>query len=506
MFSPWGWSIEHFVHSVKTLGSGGSGATNAHWSSATSYNPALLGAASGANSSDNFYFSFALAGRVKDTMEDGDTIEVVDTLKESIDEFDSLDDVDLLQSDIRYLQNTLDSANRLIDNFEATNGAGISAHLGSNIGMGWAFERFSLSLHTLVRLDFGATASISQDDVKYLRRFTQLGQLLVSDVRPLYDEAKILEAEFYELRDDLRSIIEDGEASDTEIAEAEKHVEEAKTLFEAAVELAEEAKELYTTIDNDYADVFDLKTQTLLFNKEQLQSTARFAAIGWGEAGVTVGSRWNINDAKILAAGVTIKTVHLEFFDYQTRVVAFKDDDFDPDHYRTEKDFVTADVGLLLTMDPQETWRVGLSVKNIFSNDIASRSDQLLAPGNTLTYKVRPQFKVGTSYNGDWYRLSADADLNESKGPVNKNGIQFFKGSQYLSVGAAINATPYAEIRFGYRHNVIAYKGRNRSSRRDGRVTLGAGLILGAFHVDAAVFSSPALRDIGGAFQAMITW
>ena len=123
-----------------------------------------------------------------------------------------------------------------------------------------------------------------------------------------------------------------------------------------------------------------------------------------------------------------------------------------------------------------------------------------------MFFECEPTLRVGNSYNGGWYRLAADLDLTESKGPMFADGTEFFKGSQYGSLGAVINAWEFAELRAGYRHNFASDDSRNETEDSDGVITLGAGLYLWAVQFDLALQASPDLDDVGGGFQAMITF
>lgn len=499
-------AVEPVVHSARTLGSGGAGTTYAHWSAASNYNPGLLGTASGKSSENDAYFILNINGRVADAKEDGDTYDALKDFERDVNEFEDLDSVDLLESEIKNLQTTIDTSNEVINGFRDLDGAGLQSTAGLNLGFGFAFETFSLGFSALAKVDVGGTANIEQSDIDKLRRYTDLGQVLLDDVRPLFDEANRLEADFNQKLARLEELRNSDSATQEEIEEAERIAEEAEVLFNEAEALADDAKLTQTTIENDFGDIFDQDTQTFNFNENDLDSSARFAAIGWAEVGVTLGSKWELENDKSLSVGATLKSVHLEFYDYQSATSDFDEDDIESDDYRTTKDFVTADIGAVLSMDKMDQWRIGVSVKNIMGETISSREDSLKPGQEALTYEVETQVRVGTSYNGGWYRIAADLDLTEAKGPLYEDGTQFFKGSQYGSIGGVINAWEFVELRAGYRHNFADYEGKNETEKSDGTVTLGAGLYLWAVQFDIGLAASPDLDDIGGGIQAMVTW
>ncbi|GAB2999243.1 conjugal transfer protein TraF [Psychrosphaera aestuarii] len=504
LFSTSAFAVDSFVQSARNLGSGGAGLTYAHWSSAANYNPALLGTAAGTD--NDFFFVLNATGRVADTKDDGDSIDLFESLEEEVSNFEDLDNLDLLEGDVQSLQNTIDTANRIVSNFEDLDGAGLQSTLGFNAGFGMAFERVAISFNAMVKFDVGGTGDISQSDIDLLRRYTGLGQTLLTNVRPLYDTALAYESEFEALQAELEALQNSGTATQDEINRAQELADEAEVLFTQAEQLAEDAKLDQTTLENDYGDIFDQNSQSIVFNEDELDSKARFAAIGWAEGGVTLASNWKLESEKTLSVGATVKAVRLEFIDYQSASSDFDEDNIDGDDYRSTKDFVTADFGAILAMDNMDKWRIGVTVKNIIGEEIESRQETLKPGQESLIYKVEPQIRVGTSYNAGWIRLAADIDLTESRGPEFANGDQFFRGSQYASFGAVLNAYDFLELRAGYRHNLADKVGNSTSDESDGLITVGAGLYLAGIQFDLGLQASPELDDVGGGLQAMITW
>ncbi|MUH72760.1 type IX secretion system membrane protein PorP/SprF [Psychrosphaera haliotis] len=504
LFSSSALAVDSFIQSARNLGSGGAGLTYAHWSSAANYNPALLGTAVGTD--NDFFLVLNGTGRVADTKDDGDSLDLFESLEDEVNNFEDLDDSDLLEGDPQNLQNTINTANRIVNDFEQLDGAGLQGSFGVNLGFGMAFERVAVSFNAMAKFDVGGTGDISSSDINLLRRYTDLGQTLLSDVRPFYDEATRLEARYDQLQSDVEQLENSGTATQDDIDAAQELADEAEVLFVEAEVLAEEAKLQQTTIQNEYGDIFDQDTQTIVFDEDSLESKARFAAIGWAEAGVTLASNWQLDSEKKLSVGATVKTVRLELFDYQSASSDFDEDDIDGDEYRSSKDFVTADLGAILSMDSMDKWRIGVTVKNIVGEDIESRQESLKAGQESLIYEVETQVRIGTSYNHGWIRLAADLDLTESKGPQFANGEQFFRGSQYGSVGAVINAYDFLELRAGYRHNFADKVGNSTTDESDGLITVGAGVFLGGVQFDLGLQASPELDDVGGGLQAMITW
>ncbi len=507
-------AVDFFTQSARTQGSGGAGVTYAHWSAASNYNPALLGTAVG--SDEDFFVVLNFNQRFQDAKKEGKSKDAFDDFESTSTEFENLGDLDLLEGDINNIQRTIDLSNELIGKIGNVDGAGLESTTTGNLGFGMAFEKYAVSFNINSILKVGGTANIEESDLDLLRRYTDLGQVLLDDVRPLFDEKNRLEAEFNARVAELEALRNSGSATQEDIEEAERLAQEAEAIFQEAADLADQAKLTQTTIQNDFGDIFDQDSQTFVFNENSLDSNARAVAIGWLEAGTTIATKWKLESGRSISVGTTLKAVHLEFYDYQAVASDFDFDSNDGDKYRSNEQFFTADFGAILTLDEMEKWRVGASVKNIIGAEVETNPHFMKEDQEKLIYKVEPQIRVGTSYNAGWIRLAADVDLTESKGPTYEDGTQFFKGTQYVSLGAVVNAFDFLELRGGYRHNLASDKDVAADAKKsDGIITLGAGMYVGPVQLDFAlelpsdiadVEDAEDLSGIGLGLQAMITW
>jgi len=498
-------AFDYFFQTGRSMGYGSAGTTYAHWSSAANYNPALIGAAAG--SEEDFFLVLNMRGQL---VEQGDTIDTLDEFSEEVDSFDEFSDVDLLEGDITLLQNNINTANNMADAVDKLNGIGLNVGFGGNAGLGMAFEKFAVSFHANTQFSFGGTAIVDQADTNLVRRISELGQVLLDDVRPLFDEKNRLQAEFDEAAATLQDLEEQFQNDPASVdandyAAAQQAEQSAQEAFDDALDLAEQAKATEVGITSDFSDIFDTETQSVTFESNDLKSNARFAAIGWAEAGMTVGSNWKLESGRTLSVGTTLKAVRLEFYDYQSSATGFDEDNIDGDDYRTSEDFFTADIGAILTLDRQDKWRVGITVKNLSGIEVESNTTRFTEDQESLFFKVEPQVRIGTSYNGSWYRLAADVDVTESKGPHFADGTEFFQGTQYASFGGVINAWDFIELRAGYRYNLISTDDlQAQSSESQGLYTAGLGLYLGPIQFDLGL--QAAEDEIGGSFQTMVTW
>jgi hypothetical protein len=482
-------AFDYFFQTGRSSGYGSAGTTYAHWSAAANYNPALIGSAAGTD--EDFFLALNLSARL---VEQNDAIDTMDEFSENTDDFDGFSDVNLLEDDIELLQSNIDSANNLTDSMEKLDGAGFNLGIGVNGGLGMSFESFAMSFQVNTQVIIGGKVNVAEDDTATFRRFAELGQVLIDDVRPLYDDLKVKEAELAAIQDSYAA----GNATQDDINDAQLLVDEAEVI-------AEDAKNTQVGIETEFADVFDTDSQSIKFDEGDLKSNTRLAAIAWAEAGMTVGSNWQLDGGKVLSVGATFKTVQLEFFDYQASTSGFEDDNVDDDQYRSSESFVTADIGAILALDSADKWRVGVSVKNLNGVTITSNPDGLAADQEELIFEVKPQVRIGTSYNGDWYRVAADVDVTESKGPHFADGTEFFQGTQYASLGLVLNAWDFAELRAGYRHNLIeADDTLAKTTDAQGLYTAGVGLYLGPIQIDLGVQASE--DQVGANLQTMITW
>lgn len=500
-------AMDYFFQTGRSAGFGSAGTTYAHWSAAANYNPALIGAASGAKSDKDFYIVLPnLRGNLVTSESVDDISDTFENFEDLTDEFDDLDNIDLLEGDVSELQNTVNLSNDMVDAIQDLDGLGANGGFGVGAGIGASFKKFAIGFHMNSQFAGGGSANISGDDLTFLRRFTTLGQTLIDDVRPKYDRALELENELLAAEQSLLDLQNTSNPTPEDIAAAQLIVDNAQVTYNEALDLAEETKVTLTTVENDFGDIFDVENQSIKFSEDDLNSNGRFAAVGWFEVGTTIGSKWALKSGKTVSAGITLKSVHLEFYDYVASAASLDTDDIDGDDYRNTVDFATADLGILVSLDPQDKWRVGATVKNVSGETIESNPLRLPEGVDPLTFEVKPQVRVGTSYNGGWYRIAADIDVTEASGPTTSSGEEFFQGSQYANIGAVINAWNFVELRAGYRHNMASTDVANDSESSSGLVTLGAGLFLGPVQADLAIQASPDGDEAGMAFQTMITF
>lgn len=529
-------AFDYFFQTGRSVGYGGAGATYAHWSAAANFNPALVGAA--ANSEEDFFIVLPnLRGALK--MEEG-TVDKIDDFQENYELIETFGDIDFIDDsgDVNSEDITqfIADANTVTDSLENLDGVGGQFSVGGGLGIGMAFEKFALSFSVNNQLQLGGTLGVDNNDIELLRTYIDLTQFGLDEINPLYNDARDFENDAADAQAAAEVFLAKAEAAEaqyndiqtridnldptsptylTELAglqsdadallttEAELRADQAELEAEAADltaradDLTARANSLEQQLEADFPGVYDAATQSIIV-PEDLDSKVRVAAINWAEVATTIGTKFDVNEKVKMSVGASVKFVRLDLIDYTASTESF-DSDFDLDDYSTSEDFVTFDLGAIASLDAEERFRVGITVKNLNGVQIKSRGF------DGLSFEVEPQARIGASYGGDWFRVAADVDLNEVKGPTRANGDVFFANSQYANIGAVFNAFDFIELRAGYRKNLAAEA--IGDVKPSDIISVGAGLFLGPVQADLGIQVSSNLEEEAAiGFQTMITW
>ena len=215
-------------------------------------------------------------------------------------------------------------------------------------------------------------------------------------------------------------------------------------------------------------------------------SKARFVGIGFTEVGLTFSREFFVFGAD-WAVGLTPKFVSLTVFDYEANADSADTDNLDADNFSTDYNDINIDVGI--ARDYGNGWRMGFVIKNLISNDykafnIDSATGAKTATGTIIS--VKPQARIGVSRSNSWSIVTVDLDLNESESLAS-----FSENSQYLATGVEFNAFDWAQLRLGYRADLVD-SDRSIASAGIGLSPFGA-------HMDLAVAGNS--DEIGAAFQ-----
>jgi F plasmid transfer operon protein TraF len=240
---------------------------------------------------------------------------------------------------------------------------------------------------------------------------------------------------------------------------------------------------------------------TLLINANldrDLESRGRVLASAVAEVGVSVATSVELADGNRLQVGISPKYVQLRTFQYTETVSGFEDNDFDSDEYETEKSGFNLDIGAAYAFGEENAWNAGVVVKNLIPMELDSNvSPDPLKQEQQYTLELDPMLTAGIAHTGDFHVVTAELDLTKKK------GFGYADDTQWLAVGAELDAWRYAQIRFGVRQNLASNDDNNGIAEETqftagiGLSVLGARLDLGALVSDAEM---GAALELGAAF------
>jgi hypothetical protein len=221
------------------------------------------------------------------------------------------------------------------------------------------------------------------------------------------------------------------------------------------------------------------------FTIDTPQSAVTLRGVLTTEYGIAISREFRVNGNNV-AFGITPKVVELQLYDIPLGINAPGLSNFYTGNYKAKYNLVNFDVGIANNF--RNNWRSGLVIKNIipYSPEFKIAAGPAFVPiptGERL--KLRPQTRAGISYSNKWTTLAADLDLY-SNDPA---GLE--RRTQYLALGGELNTWNFAQIRVGYRLDLIN-KSRDIASVGLGFSPLGV-------HADVAVAGNT--TEVAASFQ-----
>ena len=217
-----------------------------------------------------------------------------------------------------------------------------------------------------------------------------------------------------------------------------------------------------------------------------IKSKVKVVGVVMAEAGLSLSREVSMMGSEV-SLGVTPKMVSVTVFDYEVNADNADSGDVNSDDYSVDYSDFNLDVGIAI--DHKNGWRSGFVIKNMIAQDyFAVNTDpntrERFATGRVVSLK--PQARVGVSHSTDWSTLALDVDLteNESLGVIGDK-------SQYVALGLELNALDWAQIRLGYRADMVNSE-RNVAS-------VGVGISPFGVHLDLAVAGNA--NEVGASFQ-----
>ena len=230
---------------------------------------------------------------------------------------------------------------------------------------------------------------------------------------------------------------------------------------------------------------------TITFNNNTtLTSGINFKGVALGEFGFSLSRVFNIANHDI-ALGITPKIIKAQLFDAQLKI-----NDSNSQSNVTGADFlaeyslVNFDLGA--AKNYSNGWRTGFVIKNVIPQTLDFKNVHGGAPsGSTPTptgeqLTLKPQARIGVSHANSWSTVALDVDLTRN------DPAGFENATQYVALGGELNAFDWAQLRAGYRVDMV------NSARNVTSVGLGFSPF-GVAHADLAVAGNA--TEIGLSFQ-----
>jgi hypothetical protein len=223
------------------------------------------------------------------------------------------------------------------------------------------------------------------------------------------------------------------------------------------------------------------------FNTNNLESGINFKGVALGEFGFSLSREFNIAEHGV-AFGITPKIVKAQLFDAQLKINdSNNQSNVTGADYLAEYSFVNFDLGVAKSYE--NGWRTGFVVKNVIPQTLDFK--KALTPGTTPVatgeqLSLKPQARIGVSHANSWSTVALDVDLTRN------DPAGFENSTQYVALGGELNAWDWAQLRAGYRVDMVNSE-RNVTS-------LGLGFSpFGVVHADLAVAGNA--TEIGASFQ-----
>ena len=193
-------------------------------------------------------------------------------------------------------------------------------------------------------------------------------------------------------------------------------------------------------------------SNAVTFNNSTLQSKLHIRGVLIEEAGLSVSHNL-VTSNQSWSLGFTPKVMNLQLFDAllsanngtSTSGVTGND-------YLAKYNTVNFDVGVAKSYN--NGWRSGLVVKNVVPQSFDFKA---IAPGaqtgsaqqTTGKLNMNPQGRLGVSHENSWSTVALDLDLAKN----NPAGLE--SKSQYAGIGGELSAWGWAQIRAGYRSDLL---------------------------------------------------
>ena len=215
------------------------------------------------------------------------------------------------------------------------------------------------------------------------------------------------------------------------------------------------------------------------FNTNNLTSGIDIKGVTLGEIGFSLSREFEISGQNV-ALGITPKIVKAQLFDSFILVNSSNQSNVSGADNIADYNYVNFDLGAAENYN--NGWRTGFVIKNIIPKNLDFKYKQV-PTGDSL--KLMPQARIGVSHANSWSTVALDVDLTHN------DPAGFENSTQYIALGGELNAWSWAQLRAGYRIDMVN-SARNITS-------VGLGFSPFGVHADLAVAGNA--TEIGASFQ-----
>jgi len=215
------------------------------------------------------------------------------------------------------------------------------------------------------------------------------------------------------------------------------------------------------------------------FDTNTLTSGIHFKGVQLVEAGFALSREFQIKEHGV-SFGITPKIVKAQLFDTVVKVNDTNRSDISISDNSKEYTFANFDLGV--AKNYSNGWRSGFVIKNVIPQTLDFKS----VPGAPVeSLKLMPQARIGVSHANSFSTVALDLDLTRN------DPAGFENHTQYIALGGELNAWDWAQLRAGYRVDMV-------DSARS-VASVGVGISPFGVHADIAVAGNA--TDIGASFQ-----
>jgi len=191
---------------------------------------------------------------------------------------------------------------------------------------------------------------------------------------------------------------------------------------------------------------------TTVTNNKTVLSQVHIRGVAISEMGIALSHSF-ISYDQAWAVGITPKIMKMQLFDaYLDANSGGAGSGINGSDYLASYSTLNLDLGV--ARNYENGWRSGMVIKNLIPQtfdfmSIGSGAVTGSAQSVTGTLNINPQFRAGVSHENEWSTVALDVDLTQN----NPAGLE--SKSQYIAMGGELSAFGWAQLRAGYRMDVL---------------------------------------------------